>query len=71
MATAAAAAKVQAGRAGREVGQAAVQLHGGMGMTNDLAVGQYLKRLLMIDMAFGNADHHQARFADLFYTQAD
>ncbi|MDB5830049.1 MAG: pimeloyl-CoA dehydrogenase small subunit [Variovorax sp.] len=67
LAIAAAAAKVQAGRAGREVGQAAVQLHGGMGMTNELAVGQYLKRLVMIDMAFGNADHHQARFAGLSF----
>jgi len=68
-AQAAAAAKVQAGRAGREVGQAAVQLHGGMGMTDELAVGQYLKRLVMIDMAFGNADHHQARFARLANAQ--
>jgi len=68
-AQAAAAAKVQAGRAGREVGQAAVQLHGGMGMTDELAVGQYLKRLLMIDMAFGNADHHQSRFARLSNAQ--
>ncbi len=69
LAAAAAAAKAHAGRAGRDVGQAAVQLHGGMGMTNELAVGQYLKRLVMIDMAFGNADHHQARFADLSFAQ--
>ena len=67
---AAAAAKVQAGRAGRDVGQAAVQLHGGMGMTDELAVGQYLKRLVMIDMAFGNADHHQARYARLAFAPA-
>ncbi len=64
-ARAAAAAKVQAGRAGRLVGQEAVQLHGGMGMTDELAVGHYLKRLAMIDVSFGNADHHQRRFAEL------
>ena len=61
----AAAAKVQAGRAGRLVGQEAVQLHGGMGMTDELAVGHYFKRLTMIDVMFGNADHHQRRFAEL------
>ncbi|MBI3706886.1 MAG: acyl-CoA dehydrogenase family protein, partial [Proteobacteria bacterium] len=49
---AAAAAKVQAGRAGRLVGQEAVQLHGGMGMTDELAVGHYFKRLAAIDMSF-------------------
>jgi alkylation response protein AidB-like acyl-CoA dehydrogenase len=59
----AAAAKVEAGRAGRLVGQEAVQLHGGMGMTDELAVGHYFKRLAMIDLAFGNADHHRRRFA--------
>jgi len=61
----AAAAKVQAGRAGRLVGQEAVQLHGGMGMTAELAVGAYFKRLFAIDVAFGNADWHQRRFAGL------
>ncbi len=61
----AAAAKVEAGRAGRLVGQEAVQLHGGMGMTDELAVGHYFKRLAMIDLTLGNADHHQRRFADL------
>jgi alkylation response protein AidB-like acyl-CoA dehydrogenase len=61
----AAAAKVQAGRAARLVGQEAVQMHGGMGMTAELPVGHYFKRLTMIDMQFGNADHHQRRFAAL------
>jgi alkylation response protein AidB-like acyl-CoA dehydrogenase len=64
-ARAAAAAKVQAGRAGRLVGEDAVQLHGGMGMTDELAVGHYFKRLATIDVLFGNADHHQRRFAAL------
>jgi len=61
----AAAAKVQAGRAGKLVGQEAVQMHGGMGMTDELSVGRYFKRLTMIDLTLGDADHHQRRFADL------
>jgi len=64
-AKAAAAAKVQIGRSGKFVGQQAVQLHGGMGMTDELNVGHYFKRLMMIDTTFGNADHHQRRFAAL------
>ncbi|MFN4164457.1 MAG: acyl-CoA dehydrogenase family protein [Ferrovibrio sp.] len=64
-AKAAAAAKVQTGRSGRFVGQQAVQLHGGMGMTDELNVGHYMKRLMTIDTMFGHADHHQRRFAAL------
>ena len=59
------AAKVQIGKAGRFVGQQAVQLHGGMGMTDELSVGHYFKRLTMIDTLFGNVDHHLERFASL------
>ncbi len=57
------AAKVQIGRAGRFVGQQAVQLHGGMGMTDELPIGHYFKRLTVIDTLFGNVDHHLKRFA--------
>ncbi|MBM3489470.1 MAG: pimeloyl-CoA dehydrogenase small subunit [Alphaproteobacteria bacterium] len=64
-AKACAAAKVQIGRSGRFVGQQAVQLHGGMGMTDELAVGHYFKRLTMIDVMFGNADYHLKRYARL------
>ncbi|HEX6958571.1 MAG TPA: acyl-CoA dehydrogenase family protein [Ferrovibrio sp.] len=64
-AKAAAAAKVQIGKSGRWVGQQSVQLHGGMGMTDELNVGHYMKRLMMIDTTFGHADHHQKRFAAL------
>ena len=64
-ARAASAAKTQIGRAGKLIGQSAVQLHGGMGMTDELSVGHYFKRLSMIDVQFGNADHHLSRFADL------
>lgn len=58
------AAKVQAGRSGRLVGQAAVQLHGGVGMTMELKVGHYFKRLAMIDVLFGDADYHLSRLAE-------
>jgi alkylation response protein AidB-like acyl-CoA dehydrogenase len=60
---AASAAKVQIGRAGRFIGQQAVQLHGAMGMTDELAVGHYFKRLTMIESTFGDVDYHLQRFA--------
>ena len=53
-----AAAKVQIGRSGRLVGQQAIQLHGGIGMTMEFKVGHYFKRMTMIDAMFGGADHH-------------
>ena len=52
------AAKVQIGRSGRIVGQGAVQIHGGIGMTMETKVGHYFKRLTTIDTLFGDADHH-------------
>jgi pimeloyl-CoA dehydrogenase small subunit len=60
-----AAAKVQIGRSGRIVGQGAIQLHGGMGMTMEHPVGHYFKRVTMIDTMFGDADHHLAALARL------
>lgn len=62
---AASAFKVQVGKSGRFVGQSAVQLHGGMGMTDELNIGHYFKRLTMIDTLFGNVDHHLKRFGSL------
>ena len=62
-ARAASAAKVQIGKAGRFVGQMAVQTHGGMGVTNEMKVAHLFKRLTMIDSQFGNVDHHLRRFA--------
>jgi len=56
-----AAAQVQTGRSARYVGQQAVQLHGGIGMTMEYAGGHYFKRLTMIESLFGDADHHLAR----------
>jgi len=52
------AAKVQIGRSGRSLGQAAIQLHGGIGMTMEAKVGHYFKRLTVIDTQFGDADYH-------------
>lgn len=62
---AASAAKVQIGKAGRFIGQQAVQLHGGMGLTEELRVGHHFKRLTMIDVHFGDVDHHLKRYASL------
>jgi len=58
-----AAAKVQIGRSARFVGETAIQLHGGIGMTMEYKAGHYFKRLTMIDMAFGDADHHVRELA--------
>ncbi len=57
--------KVQVGKSGRFVGQSAIQLHGGMGMTDELSVGHYFKRLTTIDTLFGNVDFHLKRFGRL------
>ena len=62
---AASAAKVQIGNSGRFVGQNAVQIHGGMGVTDELDVSHYFKRLTIIDNQFGNVDHHLARYTAL------
>lgn len=64
-ARAASTAKVTVGNACRFVGQNAIQLHGGMGMTDDLPVGHYFKRTTMIEGEFGTVDHHLARHAAL------
>jgi alkylation response protein AidB-like acyl-CoA dehydrogenase len=58
-----AAAKAYVGRAARRVAEEAIQLHGGMGVTNELAASHYAKRLVMLDFMQGDADHHLARFA--------
>ena len=51
-----AAAKVQIGRSGKRLGQEAVQLHGGIGVTMEYSVGHYFKRMSMIEILFGDAD---------------
>jgi alkylation response protein AidB-like acyl-CoA dehydrogenase len=57
------AAKVTIGQAGRFIGQQAIQLHGGMGMTDELIVSHYFKRLTAIDLTFGDVDFHIQRFS--------
>lgn len=59
------ALKVQIGKGGRFVSQQAVQLHGGMGMSDEIVVGHAFKRLLALDAQLGNVDHHLQRFASL------
>ena len=56
-------AKHLVGRNGRLIGQRAIQLHGGMGMTEEMAVGHYFKRLTMIDVMFGDEADHLKRYA--------
>lgn len=59
------AAKAYVSRAATMVGQKAVQLHGGMGMTEELDIGHYFRRLTMLSSLFGDRDHHVRRFGSL------
>jgi len=61
------ALKVMLDRAGTLVFSEAIQLHGGMGITDELDIGHYAKRLMMINTTFGNGDYHQAQFNALRY----
>jgi alkylation response protein AidB-like acyl-CoA dehydrogenase len=57
------ATKAQIGRSGRVVGQSAIQLHGGIGMSEEYLIGHYFKRMTMLELALGDADFHLRRFA--------
>ena len=57
------AAKVQLAESGRYVSQQAIQLHGGIGITDEHDVGLYFKRMVALNASFGDAEHHVARFA--------
>ena len=59
------AAKSRVGKAIEKVGQEAIQIHGGIGMTEELDVGHLFKRVTAIDIQFGNSDYHTAKFASL------
>jgi pimeloyl-CoA dehydrogenase small subunit len=63
-ATAVAAAKVQVGKSAKFVGQQSIQLHGGIGMTQEAKIGHYFKRLTMIENTFGDTDYHLRRVTD-------
>ncbi len=60
-----ATAKAQVGLSAREVGQGGVQLHGGIGITEEYAVGHYFKRLSMIERQFGDVEHHMALLSSM------
>lgn len=60
-----AAAKAMVAQAARFVGQQAIQLHGGIGTTDEAQVSHYFKRLTVLELAFGDADHHLGRYSDL------
>ena len=64
-ARAASAAKTAVGERARFVGQQGVQLHGGVGMTEELDIGHYFRRLTLFQQAYGGADFHLQRFAAL------
>src|SRR3954463_16226785 len=63
-ANAVAAAKVQIGKSGKFVGQQAIQLHGGIGITMEARIGHYFKRLTMIENTFGDSDYHLRRVSE-------
>ena len=58
------------GQAARKVGQEAVQLHGGMGMTDELDVSHCFRRLLAFELRMGSTDEHLALYRDLARAQA-
>lgn len=64
----ASAAKAKCGEAARQISEQAIHLHGGMGMTDELSVGHYVKRLLAIEYTLGNTRHHLNRFQRLAST---
>ncbi|PLW70463.1 acyl-CoA dehydrogenase family protein [Pseudohalioglobus lutimaris] len=61
------ALRVLLDKAGKHIFGEAIQLHGGMGITDELDIGHYAKRLMMINTTFGNGDYHQAQFNALRY----
>jgi alkylation response protein AidB-like acyl-CoA dehydrogenase len=65
-----AAAKALVSQAGAFVGQGAIQLHGGIGITDEAPISHYFKRITIITLTFGDADHHVARFSDLMERDA-
>lgn len=62
------ALRVMVDKAGKQIFGEAIQLHGGMGITDELDIGHYAKRLMMINTTFGNGDYHQAKFIALNYS---
>ncbi len=61
------ALKTMVDRSGKHIGAESIQLHGGMGVTEEMSVGHYARRLMMINTIFGNGDYHQQKFSELSY----
>lgn len=61
----ASAVKVQLGKSCKFVGEAAIQIHGGMGITEEMAVGHYFMHATMLEQLFGNSDYHLKRYQAL------
>lgn len=64
------ALKVMIERSGTHIFEEAIQLHGGMGLTDELDIGHYAKRLMMINSTLGDGDFHQSRFNAISYADA-
>jgi len=62
------ALKSTVARNGRLIGEEAIQIHGGIGMTDELNIGHLVKRLMMINVTFGDGDYHQKKFNQLAYS---
>ena len=62
------ALKATVARYGKTIGEEAIQLHGGIGMTDEFNIGHYVKRLMMINTTFGDGDFHQKKFNQLSYS---
>lgn len=63
-------AKLRIGRAARRIGEEAIQMHGAMGVTDELNIGAYFKRVLCFDLLFGSAAAHTRRYAGLMAAEA-
>ncbi len=63
-------AKAKIAKGARFLGQSAIQIHGGIGITNELAAGHYFKRLTMLESRYGDQDHHLARLEAMMMAEA-
>mgnify|MGYP001157393231 FL=1 len=64
------AMKISVAKSSKLIGEEAIQIHGGMGMTDELNIGHYVKRLMTINLMFGDGDYHQRRFNKISYQAA-
>ena len=64
------AMKIAVARSSKMIGEEAIQIHGGMGMTDELNIGHYVKRLMTINLMFGDGDYHQRKFNQISYRAA-